>query len=41
MIIILTENKFRKLFSESFRGERGLSNLGSESPEMLALQNAK
>lgn len=41
MIIILTENKFRKLFSESFRGERGLSNLGSESPEILALQNAK
>jgi hypothetical protein len=41
MVIILTESKFKKLFTESFRGERGLANLGSESIEMLALQNAK
>jgi len=41
MIIKLTESKFKRLFSESFRGERGLANLGEESPEMLALQNAK
>jgi hypothetical protein len=41
MIIKLTESKFKKLFSESFRGERGLANLGEETPEMLALQNAK
>lgn len=41
MIIKLTESKFKKLFSESFRGERGLANLGDETPEMLALQNAK
>ena len=41
MIIKLTESKFKRLFSESFRGERGLANLGEESPERLALQNAK
>ena len=41
MIIKLTESKFKKIFTESFRGERGLANLGEESPEKLALQNAK
>ena len=41
MIIKLTESKFKKIFTESFRGEHGLANLGEESPEKLALQNAK
>ena len=41
MIIKLTESKFKKIFTESFRGECGLANLGEESPEKLALQNAK